>query len=118
MAHPEAVLFIDNQQAQIFPAHVVLQQLMGADENINFAFRCLLQHQGLFFGATKARQQLNAHRPVGKTVAEIVEMLLRQQSSGHQHRHLLIVFYRQKRRTHCHFGLAKTHVTADQTIHG
>ena len=53
MTHPEAVLFVDDQQPQIFPLHVALQQLVGTDQNVNFAFACLLQDLRLLFGAAK-----------------------------------------------------------------
>ncbi len=44
-------------------------------------------------------------------------MLLRQQRSRHQHRHLLIVGDGEEGRAHRHFGFTETHVAADQTIH-
>ena len=53
MAHPEAVLFVDDQQPQIFPLHVALQQLVGADQDIDFTFACLFQNLRLLFGAAK-----------------------------------------------------------------
>ena len=118
MAHPEAVLFVDDQQPQIFPLHVALQQLVSADQNINFAFTGLFQDLRLLFGAAKTRQHLYAYRPVGEAVAEVVEVLLGEEGSRHQHRHLLVVFHRQESGAHRHFGFAKAHVTADQAVHG
>ncbi|VDR28052.1 Uncharacterised protein [Raoultella terrigena] len=44
-------------------------------------------------------------------------MLLSEQGRRHQHRHLLMVFYRQEGGAHGHFGFAKAHVAADQTVH-
>ncbi len=113
VAHPEAVLLVDNQQPQIFPLHVALQQLVSADQNINFAFACLFKDLRLLFGAAKTRQHLNAHRPVGEAVAEVVEVLLGEEGSRHQHRHLLVVFHRKEGGAHRHFGFAEANVTAD-----
>ena len=113
VAHPKAVLFIDDQQPQIFPLHVALQQLVGADQNVNFAFACLFQDLRLLFGAAETRQHLNAYRPVGEAVAEVVEVLLGEEGSRHQHRHLLVVFHRQESGTHCYLGFTEAHVAAD-----
>ena len=113
MAHPEAVLFVDDQQPQIFPLHVALQQLMGADQNIDLAFAGLLRDLRLLFGAAKTRQHFDAYRPVGETVPKVVEVLLSEQGGWHQHRHLLVVFNRKEGGAHRHFGFTEADVAAD-----
>ena len=55
VAYAKAVLFIDNQQAEIAQLNVRLQQLMGADKNIDFPLRDLLKDLRLLFSAPKAR---------------------------------------------------------------
>ena len=49
---------------------------MGADKNIDFPFRDLLEDLRLLFGATKALEHLDAHRPVGEAIAKVIEVLL------------------------------------------
>ncbi|CGX11529.1 Uncharacterised protein [Salmonella enterica subsp. enterica serovar Typhi] len=90
---------------------------MRTDQNIDLTFGGFRQDLRLLFGAAKAGQHLNAYRPVGETVAEVVIVLLRQQRSRHQYRHLFMVFHRQERGAHRHFGFAEADVAAHQPVH-
>ena len=117
MTHAETVLFIDDQQSQIFQLHITLQQFVRADQNINFPFGNLFQDLRLLFGATEAGKHLDAHWPVSKAVAEVIKVLLSKQRCRHQHRYLFVVFDREERSAHRHFGFAKSDVTAYQTVH-
>ena len=60
VAHAEALLFVDDQEAEVFELHVFGEQAMGADGDVDFAvchvFHDLLQ---LFRGA-EARDHLDA----------------------------------------------------------
>ena len=91
---------------------------MRADENIDFTFGNLLQNLRLLFGATETGQHLNAYRPVGKAVAEVVEVLLCEQGGRNQHGNLLVVLYGEKGRAHRDFGFTKADVAAHQAVHG
>ena len=117
MAHAKAVFFIDDQQPQVFPAQIALQQLVGADDDVYLAFGRVIQHLLLLFGAAEARHHFDADRPGGEAIAEVVEVLLCQQGGRHQHRHLLAVFHRQEGGAHRHFGFAETDVAAHQAVH-
>jgi len=72
------VLFINYNKAQLFEAYAALQQLVGTDYNIYRAIRQSRDDLLLLFATAKARQALYPHRPVGKAVSEILEVLLRQ----------------------------------------
>ena len=85
---------------------------MGADQNIDFTFTRLFKNLRLLFSAAKTRQHLDTHRPVGKAVAEVVEVLLRKQGSRHQHRHLLVVLHGQEGGAHGDFSFTEAHITA------
>ena len=91
---------------------------MRADENINFPLGNLLQNLRLLFGATETGQHLNAYRPVGKTIAEVVEVLLCEQGSRNQHGNLFVVLYGKEGGAHRDFGFTKTDVAAHQAVHG
>ena len=43
LAHAEALFFVDDHQAEILEAHVVLQQAMRADDDVDLAFGELLE---------------------------------------------------------------------------
>jgi hypothetical protein len=88
LAHAEAVLLVDDQQAQVGKSDVALQQLVRADENVDLAGLEATPHVPCIRGALEARQHLDAHGPAGEAVAEGVVVLLRQQRGRHQHRDL------------------------------
>ena len=118
MPHAKPVLFVDDQQPEIAQLHLALQQLVGADQDIDFAFRGLLEDLRLLFSAAEAGEHFDAYRPVGETIAEIVIVLLSQQGGRHQHRHLLVVLHGEEGGAHGHFGLAEAHIAAHQAVHG
>ena len=53
MPHAKPVLFVDDQQPEIAQLHLALQ-LVGADQDIDFAFRGLLEDLRLLFSAAEA----------------------------------------------------------------
>ena len=65
----------------------------------------------------KRDSDLDAHRPVGEAIAEVVGVLLGEQRGGHQHRDLLAGLRGDERGAHRHFGLAEAHVAAHHAIH-
>ncbi|MNC34449.1 hypothetical protein D3C75_828840 [compost metagenome] len=91
---------------------------MGADKNVDFPFTRLFQNLCLLFSGTKTRQHFDTHRPVSKTVAEVVEVLLGQQRRWHEYRNLFVVFHREECGTHRNFGFTKADVATHQAIHG
>ncbi len=117
LAHPEAMLLVDDEQAQILEGELGAQQLVGADDDVHLALGHLLHHRALLLGGAEAAQHLDPHRPVGEAVAEVVIVLLGQEGGGHQHGHLLAAMHGHKRRPHRHLGLAKAHVAAHQPVH-
>ncbi len=117
LAHPEAMLLVDDEQAQILEGELGAEQLVGADDDVHLALGHLLHHGALLLGGAEAAQHLHPHRPVGEAVAEVVVVLLGEQGGGHQHGHLLAAVHGHKGRPHRHFGLAKAHVAAHQPIH-
>jgi len=117
VAHAEAVFFIDNNQAKIAELDAFLQQLMGADQNIDLAFLETFEGIGFFLATAEPVQHFDANRPVGKAVAESFEMLLGEQGGGHQHRDLGAVLYCGEGGAHGHFGFAETDIAAHQPVH-
>ena len=117
LAHAKAVLFVDDYQTEVFNFHIVLQQLVRADHDVDVALG-QLRHGGInFFCGLEAAHHLDGDRPVGEAVAKAVVVLLSEQGGRHQNRHLLAAVHGNKRRTHGHFGFTKAHIAADQTIH-
>ncbi len=118
LAHAKAVLFVDDGQAQVLETHIVLQQLVGADEDVDLAFGQVGGGGGHLFGRLEAAHHFHGHRPVGKTVAKAVVVLLGEQGSGHQHCYLATTVHGDERCAHGHFGLAEADVAAHQASIG
>src|SRR5690554_3781864 len=118
LAHAKAVFLVDDDQPQIIEFDVILQQLVGADDNIQLAFLQQLQCCFAVLGAAETAHHFDLDRPVGKAVAKAVVMLLGQQGSGHQHSHLFATVRGNKGGAHGDFGFAKADIAADQPIHG
>ena len=62
MAHAEALLLVHNQKPQILEMHVLLQQLVRADDQVNLARRQLLQRLFHLRCRAEAREHINRHR--------------------------------------------------------
>lgn len=83
LPHAEALLFVDDDQAQILELHVWLQQAVRADDDVDIAAGDLLQFGLDLLGALEAREHFHLHRVIGEAVAEIAVMLLGQQRGRH-----------------------------------
>ena len=112
------LLLVDNHQAQILKPHIVTEQPMRADENIdrppaaggqNFA--------GLPSARCKTVDDLNGYGKIGKAFLERPAVLHTQNRRGHQHRHLLVGLDGFECGPHGQFCFAVTDITAQQAVH-
>ena len=117
VAHAEALLLVDHHQPQAGEGHIVLQQAVGADQDVDLAGRQRRQQRALLAAAVEARQRLDAHRPVGEAVAEGLAVLLGQQRGRRQHRGLQAVEGGDEGGAHADLGLAEAHVAAHDPVH-
>ena len=84
--HPEALLLVDHQQAEVVEAHVAVEQPVGADDDVDRAGAQPL-HDLLGLGVgEEARQHLDPHRVGGEAVGEGLEVLLGEQRGRHEDR--------------------------------
>ena len=117
LAHAKAVLFVDDHQAEILELDVALQQLVGADHDVDLALGQFGGRGFDFLGGFEARHDFHAHRPVGEAVLEAVVVLLGEQGGRHQHRNLLAAVHCEEGRAHGDLGLAEADIAADQAVH-
>jgi hypothetical protein len=61
VAHTEALLFVDHQQAQVAKFHVFREQPVRTDHDIDLAFRDFLQRLLDVLGAAESREHFDAH---------------------------------------------------------
>jgi hypothetical protein len=113
----EAVFFVDDHQAKVLDLHIVRQQLVSADHDVDLAFCQVGNRRVHFLGRLEAAHHFHGHRPVGKAVAEAVVVLLGEQGGRYEDRHLTAAVHRNKGCAHGDFGLAEAHVAAHQAVH-
>jgi hypothetical protein len=116
LAHAEALFLVDDDQAQVLELHVVLQQAVGADDDVDLP-SASFSSSALISLALEARQHLDPDRPVGEAVAEVAVVLLGQQGGRHQHRDLLAGAGGDEGGAHRDLGLAEADVAADHAVH-
>ena len=81
--HAEALLLVDDEQAQIVKFHVFLQQLVGADEQVHLALSGAFQNIPGLFGTAESTQHLHRHRKAAEPAHGGGVMLLGQHRGGH-----------------------------------
>ena len=118
LSHAEAMLFVDDDQAQVLEVHILLDQLVRADDDIDFTLNQALQRFGRFLRTAKARQLGELHRPFGEAVGKILEVLFGKQRGRHQNGHLLAARNGHERGAQGDLRLAEAHIAADQAVHG
>ena len=117
LGNAEALLLIDNQQAQTREIHIRLQQTVRADKNIHLTVGNLLQNSALLLRRTKTVQQANLYAEIAHALLEANIMLLCQHCCRRQHRHLLAVKHSLKGSTQGHLSFAIADITAKQAFH-
>ena len=114
---PEALLLVDDQQAQLLGADVAGEQAVGADQDVDLAGLEVLQHRFHLGRRAQAGDALDPKGEVGEALAEGAEVLLGEDRGRHQDHHLLAVGRRLDRRAQGDLGLAVADVAADQPVH-
>ena len=117
MGHPKALLFIDNEQAQVLELDVLGQNPVGADYQVNTAvFQA--GHDLLAFGlALETGEAGNFHREALKAVLDGLVVLLGQDGRGHQEGDLLAVTDGLKGCPHGYFGFPEADIPDQKPVH-
>ncbi len=117
VAHAEAVLLVDDEQAQVLEARMGVQQAVRGDDDVDAAGLKAGQRRGGLARVAEARKPLHAHRQVGEAVAEVAQVLLHQKRRGRKHRHLLAGLGGSVRGAHGDLGLAEADIAAHDAVH-
>ena len=118
VGHPEPLLLVDHDQPQVLELHVLLEQAVGAYDDVHRALGQPLHYLPLLRLRAEPGQHLHPHRKGAQTLLERLVVLLSQNGGGHQEGHLAPVHHRLEGRPNGHFRLAVAHVAADQAVHG
>ena len=117
LPHAEAVLLVDDHQADARQLDLAPEQFVRADDNVELALRQLVQNLVRLLRCLEARELGDAHRPLGEAIVERVEVLLGEERRRAEHHDLLAVRDRDKRGAQRHLGLAEADIAAHQAIH-
>ena len=116
--HPEALLLVHDHEPEVLEHDVLLEQAVGADQDVDLPRRQGRQDLALFLARAKPAHRLDCHRVPGHALPEAVEVLLGEDGGGDKHRHLTAALDRLECRPDRHLRLPETDVAADQPVHG
>ena len=117
MRYAEALLFINDEQAEIFIDDVFRQEPVGSDYDVyRSVFQAFNRFIGLF-SRSESAEKTDVNRIVLKTLHNGFIMLLREYCRRHKKRDLLSVCDRFKGRSDGYLRLPVSHITAKQTVH-
>ena len=117
MGHAKAVLFIDDHQSEIFENHVLGQQPMGADDDVDAASGSDLSGCFAVRRAAKAVEAGNIDRKALQPFGKGLGMLFGKDGGRNQNGHLIAIFDDLEGGPHCDLGFAVTDIAADQPVH-
>ncbi len=115
---PEALLLVDDQQAELLEAHVVPEQAVGTDHHVDRPVGQAGKHLFGLGAGEEAAQHLDPDREGRVAVGEGLGVLARKQRGRHEHRGLVAVLHRLEGGSDRDLGLAEADVAADQPVHG
>ena len=116
--HAELLFLVDDEQSQVFPHHLLPDELVRAYQYVNLSLGEVGQNLLRLLRRARSREVFHAHRHVLQSVAECLEVLECQHRRRHHQRHLLRVACRLEGSTNGHLGLSESHVAAHQSVHG
>ena len=117
LCHTKAVLLVDDGQSKAREDHVVLDDGMRADEDMDITILQVVEDGLAFLALHAAREQFDPYGHVAQKLAEGLQVLLGQYF-GRCHDASLTAIVDGNERTHQrHKGLARTNVTLQQTVH-
>ena len=116
--YPEFLLFVDDQQPQVFEFKPTAQNFVSADENVYTPFLQPLFDIGNLAGGAKAAHIFHRTGKILKPRLESLVMLQAEDGGRNQHRHLLGITNGLESRPDGDFRLSETYVSANQAVHG
>ena len=113
----EALLLIEDHEAQLIRDHVATEDPMRPDEHVDLAHREVREDPLDLGGSAKARHHLDVERKVTEALPERVPVLLGEDRRRGEEEHLLAVDGDGERRADRDLRLAEADVSADEAVH-
>ena len=118
VAHAEALLFVNDDQPEVVEFHVILQQPVRADDDVQFPLGEISQNAGLFPGSPEAGDRFDPDRPIGKPITKSLAVLLGKQGGRGQNGNLEAVEGSDESGPHPDLGFSEADIATDDPVHG
>ena len=115
---PEALLLVDDDEAEILEPDVLAEQSVRADHDVDGAVGETGQGRGLGLGADEPRQQPDLEREGREALAERRVVLGGEDRRRHEDGHLLAVLGGLEHGPQRDLGLAVADIADDEPVHG
>ena len=116
--YAEALFFIHHKKPQFLTLHLFIEHRMGTDDDIQFPVLQFPEDFPLFPDAGEPVQHRHIHTESFHAVLEILVVLLGKDRGGTEHHGLVAAHDAFENGPHGHFGLAESHVPAEEHVHG
>ena len=113
----EALFLVNDRQTERRKAHILRNDTVCADQQIDLAAGNVLKNLRLLLFGAEARKQLNIHRNRIKAAQRRLIMLIRQHGRRREQHALLTGQNAFERGTERDLRLAEAHVAAEQSVH-
>ena len=90
---------------------------MGPDEDVHIAFLELSQGFLLLLGISESGDHIHFHGVSLESLTEGMIVLLGKDGGGYKYSHLLGIHHCLECRSHGHFRLSVSHISAEQSVH-
>ena len=114
----EALLFVNNEQAEVFEPDLWFEQRVRADDDVDFARGQAFENVALLGGRAETVQHIHGHGEQGEALAERAAVLLGEDGCRRENGHLLFVEHGFERGAQSHLGFAVAHIAVYDTVHG
>ena len=118
MRHAEALLLVDDEQAEVLECNILLQQLMRADHEIALAAAHVRERLADLPLRAKAREHPDLDRETVKPLHSRLIVLLCKHGRRHENGRLPPVEHALHHRAQSDLGLAVAYVAAQEAVHG
>ena len=114
---PEPLFLVDDDKPQILELDVLLNDAVGADDDIDRTPAQAADDRVLLAGGAVAGEQLDFDREALHPAEHRLVVLPGEDGGRHQHRHLFAVHHRLKGGAEGDLGLAEADIAAEQPVH-
>ena len=115
--HAEALFLVDDEQAQVAELHVLRQQPVGSDDDVQLSRGEVGERFLLLLLRAEPADHVDADREAAEALAQRLLVLEGEDGRRRENRDLLAVHHHLEGGAHGHFGLAVADVAAEQAVH-